>query len=73
MLSLKNYSCPQCNGRMFNVDPNAFLNAKGKNVEKLPMSCRGCGYEGTAKDFSSVGRKQDNQPELSPDEDPDQW
>ncbi len=73
MPSRHRYTCPKCGSQMFNVDADAFLNARGKNVEKLPMSCRSCGHEGTAKEFSEPAAPAPTEPVLSSDEDPEQW
>lgn len=56
---MPNYTCPKCGGNAFDIDPWAYLNAKGRDVKNLPVKCKGCGFEAKPNDFSKHKPKED--------------
>ena len=56
---MANYTCPKCGGNDFAIDPTAFLNARGTDPKKLPVKCRGCGFEEKPSNFSKHEKKDD--------------
>lgn len=55
------YTCPECGGNDFAVNPEAFLAAKGRNVKNLPVKCRSCGFEAKPSDFKKHKKAADDQ------------
>lgn len=51
MGTTRDFKCPECDGTIFDVNPEAFLAARGKNVANLPVKCRKCGFEGKPNEF----------------------